>query len=192
MEPNRFDQLTKTLASSTSRRQALKALAVATTGGILGWRATGTAGAASNSACAHWCAAVFGAGTAAAGQCTSDAAHGKGLCYSCGPGSPGGGVAPAAICCPHTSSGYCASYTGAACCPAGQTCSNGTCVTPTTTTPAPAQFEPRCTCGNGTVFTGGATCTDEQTCLGNAAASVCPNLCTGFGGVKSTTCVSCG
>ena len=138
MESTRFDQLTKTLASSTTRRQALKAVAVAAVGGIVGVRSAGTAYAAGKSACANWCAAVFGNDTTATGRCTSDAAHGKGLCYACGPASPGGGVPPSAVCCARTSSGYCASYTGASCCTSGQVCQNGTCVTPvTTTTPPP-------------------------------------------------------
>src|SRR5689334_3389803 len=72
MDPSCFDDLTKTIATATSRRQALRRI-----GGILG----GTALAAlfpglafaSNSVCAKFCAAVFGANTPAAKQCTSDA-----------------------------------------------------------------------------------------------------------------------
>jgi hypothetical protein len=126
MESPRFDQLTKVLAGSTSRRRALKTIAVATGGGVLGLSATGTAHA-SSSACAVFCAAVFGTDIPAAAQCISDAAHQTGLCYSCGPASPGGGVTPCAICCTRTTSGFCASYSGAACCPSGQACQNGTC-----------------------------------------------------------------
>jgi hypothetical protein len=37
--------------------------------------------AGGNSDCAHWCAANF----AHPGQCTSQAAHGEGPCYDCGP-----------------------------------------------------------------------------------------------------------
>ena len=36
MEPTRFDDFTKVLASTTSRRQALKAIAATTMGGMLG------------------------------------------------------------------------------------------------------------------------------------------------------------
>jgi len=39
-------------------------------------------GPGGNSACAAFCAQVFG-DTKAAGQCTSQAAHGAGPCYSC-------------------------------------------------------------------------------------------------------------
>src|SRR5437588_3157317 len=87
MQPSRFDDLTKALATATSRRQAMRRI-----GGILG--GTALAGLfpglalASNSACAHFCNTVFGANTPAASQCTSDAAHGKGLCYTCGPAAP--------------------------------------------------------------------------------------------------------
>src|SRR5438105_1546419 len=43
MEPSRFDELTKTLATATSRRQALKTIAATTLGGILGLGGIGTA-----------------------------------------------------------------------------------------------------------------------------------------------------
>src|SRR5689334_15406294 len=43
MDPSRFDDLTKTLATSTSRRQALKTIAATTLGGILGLSGIGTA-----------------------------------------------------------------------------------------------------------------------------------------------------
>ncbi len=46
MNPNRFDDLTKALASSNSRRGALKTIAAATIGGILGLGGIGTAFAA--------------------------------------------------------------------------------------------------------------------------------------------------
>ncbi len=36
MDPSRFDELTKALATATSRRQTLKTIAAATLGGILG------------------------------------------------------------------------------------------------------------------------------------------------------------
>ena len=43
MEPTKFDELTKALATSTARRQALKAIAATTLGGILGLGGIGTA-----------------------------------------------------------------------------------------------------------------------------------------------------
>jgi hypothetical protein len=43
MEPSRFDELTKALATATSRRAALKTIAATTLGGILGLAGVGTA-----------------------------------------------------------------------------------------------------------------------------------------------------
>jgi hypothetical protein len=43
MEPSRFDELTKALATSTSRRQALKTIAATTLAGLLGLSGIGTA-----------------------------------------------------------------------------------------------------------------------------------------------------
>ncbi len=126
MESSTFDELTRVLASSTSRRQVLKTITAATLGGMLGLGGISVA-LANNSACAHFCASVFGADTPAAGQCTSDAAHHKGLCYSCGPASPAG---TQTICCSENSSGQCTSYSSATCCSGVQTCQNGGCCTP--------------------------------------------------------------
>ena len=46
MEPTRFDELTKVLATPTTRRQALRAIAATTMGGLLGLGGLGTAFAA--------------------------------------------------------------------------------------------------------------------------------------------------
>src|SRR5215472_10579735 len=43
MDPTKFDELTKALATSTSRRQALKTIAATTIGSILGLGGIGTA-----------------------------------------------------------------------------------------------------------------------------------------------------
>jgi hypothetical protein len=101
MDDNQFDGLIRAFGQGTSRRGALGLLAAAAG---LGLREVGakakhhkgkgqgkgkgaqSAAGGGNSTCAHFCATVFGADTPAAGQCTSDAAHGKGLCYECGPG----------------------------------------------------------------------------------------------------------
>jgi hypothetical protein len=64
MDSTRFDDLTKALATATSRRQALKALAAATVGGMLGLGGIGTT-FAKNMTCAQWCSAVFGENTPA-------------------------------------------------------------------------------------------------------------------------------
>ncbi|HJT57730.1 MAG TPA: hypothetical protein VJ761_14610 [Ktedonobacteraceae bacterium] len=123
METNMFDEVTKALATSTTRRQALRRI-----GGILG--GTALAGLfpglalANNSPAAHFCNAVFGADTLAAQQCTSDAAHHTGLYYN---SSCGGN--PQSVCCPTNPDGTCTSYSSATCCGSGQTCTNGTCAT---------------------------------------------------------------
>src|SRR6266550_7502591 len=71
MDPTKFDELTKALASSTSRRQALRRI-----GGILGGTALASllpgrvlASGGGNSTCVHFCNAVFGADTPLADEC---------------------------------------------------------------------------------------------------------------------------
>jgi len=163
MEPTKFDDLTKALATSTSRRQALRRI-----GGFLG--GTALAGLfpglalASNSACAHFCNAVFGAGTPAASQCTSDAAHHKGLCYTCGPSSPGG-TKP--ICCPGNGS-HCSSYSSATCCTSGQTCQSGQCVTPCTTNGGTCSGNGDCCSSN---CSNGFCCASGQVGLSNGSCA---------------------
>src|SRR4051812_18442945 len=100
MRDHPFDDLARTLAVSASRRQALRTIGGALVGALVAAPARQVL-AQGNSTCAQFCAAVFGAGTPAAGQCTSEAAHGQGLCYTCGP-ARAGGTKP--ICCPKTSS----------------------------------------------------------------------------------------
>lgn len=87
MDPTRFDTLTKSLGQARSRRTVFKTLGVAALGALgLGTARPTGAAPGGNSACAAFCAQVFG-DTRAAGQCTSAAAHGQGLCYQCGPAS---------------------------------------------------------------------------------------------------------
>ena len=123
MKPKTFDDLTRALAKPNSRRLTLRRLA-----GMLGLGTLGGAGLAEltpgvalagggNSDCAFFCNAVFAPGTAR-GQCKDDAAHGTGLCYTCGPKSPGGSQA---ICCPTDVNGFCTSYSTATCCSGGRT-----------------------------------------------------------------------
>ena len=154
MHPSNFDELTKALATSTSRRQALRTILGASIGGLLGiggistafgrqrhrTRITAPSGPKGNSNCAKWCAQVFGPNTSAAGQCTSQAAHGTGLCRMCGTADP------SSICCVRNTSGFCSGTSAARCpcdsaqcetcdtshgtcdgCPSGQHCCSGTC-----------------------------------------------------------------
>lgn len=136
MKRDTFDEITKILATSPSRRQALRRIAGLLFGGTMGGGILTTLSpgvalaSGGNSDCAHFCNAIFPPGPDR-GQCKSDAAHGIGLCYTCGPKSPGGSQP---ICCSTDSNGQCTSYSSATCCVSGQTCQSGICVSPTTTT----------------------------------------------------------
>src|SRR5215831_9354569 len=171
MNPTKFDGLTKELAKSTSRRNALKTIVTASIGGVVGLGAIRSVfgnkikcgGGPSNSDCAHWCAAVFGEDTPAAGQCTSDAAHNTGDCCRCG------AVDPSAICCVRDSNGFCVPGTivaGCFCSGPGQTCTqNGQCgcenpgVCGTYTN---CENNGNCFCGISSE--GGSACFDNRLC----------------------------
>ncbi len=156
MKENIFDEVTKALATATSRRQALKRI-----GGILGGTALaglfpGLALAQGNSDAAHFCASVFGAHTPAANQCTSDAAHGTGLYYN---SNCGGNTQ--SVCCPTNPDGTCTSYSSATCCGSGQTCQNGACVTPCLPSGSNCQNDPFGCCSGTCLFdtySGSFTC----------------------------------
>jgi hypothetical protein len=133
MEEQRFDDLTRKLATPISRRQAFKALVATALGGFLIRAGSDEALAGGgNSACAHWCHDHFSGSDA--GHCTSEAAHGQGLCHSaCGPGGSGGTLCggpsfSTSTCCTSPSGTCC----GGVCttCPTGGTCSGTTCVCP--------------------------------------------------------------
>ena len=110
MEPSRFDELTKALATSTSRRQALKALA-ATLGGLLGLGSVGTALANCK---------PNGIGCNTGTQCCSGKCQ-HGTCCS---SQEGATCSVDRDCC----SGTCCQ---GVCCTSGQVClSNGSCATP--------------------------------------------------------------
>jgi predicted outer membrane repeat protein len=136
MDDNRFDQVTRRLAS---RRTALGLLAgvaalgteAATAKRRRRKRATprakpGPKKCTPNKACAQWCAAVYGADTPGAGACTSQATRCQGLC-----GDPtstcAGRPDPTTVCCTRTAAGGCDPGKPVSCCPDGQTCRNGTC-----------------------------------------------------------------
>jgi hypothetical protein len=170
MKPGTFDTLTKALASTTSRRRAFRRIGSLLAGGTLGGvvLAEFSPGVAladgGNSDCADFCNAVFAPGSDR-GQCKSDAAHGTGLCYTCGPKSSGGSQA---ICCPSDSNGQCTSYSSATCCGSSGTCLNGSCC-PTSQA-----------CSNGTCCPSGKVCLSNGTC-----ATPCTNgggFCQGASG----------
>lgn len=131
MEEKRFDDLVRLVGGRTSRRQVLKAL-IASTIGAAFLRIDPGVALASNAACAQFCIAVFGGDTVAQSQCAAAGAHHQGLCYTCGPNSPGGGVAPSDICCDRNSSGFCSDYSSASCCGSDQICVGGTCMSAST------------------------------------------------------------
>jgi hypothetical protein len=122
MDPNRFDAITKTVSQTRSRRGMLKSLGAAALGaiGLTGVDRGVDAAPGGNSACAAFCAQVYG-DTRAAGQCTSQAAHGHGLCYQCGPKGDGSQKVCGQTCIPVTN---CCTESD---CPGG-TCQSGTCV----------------------------------------------------------------
>jgi hypothetical protein len=136
MKPGTFDDLTRRLANTTSRRGAFRRIAGMLAGGTVGGAALAglspgiVLANGGNSDCAHFCNAIFAPGSAR-GQCKDDAAHGTGLCYSCGPKASGGSQP---ICCSTDSNGFCTSYSSATCCSGGQSCQSGTCVTTCNTT----------------------------------------------------------
>src|SRR5437660_269622 len=132
MNPSNFDELTKALASSSSRRHALRVIVTTSIGGLLGLTSISTAFGRhrhrakinkpggpppGNSNCAKFCASVFGPNTPAANQCTSDAAHNKSgnLCQQCNNSSK-------KICCSTNGSGFCDGTPGVHCCGTSETC----------------------------------------------------------------------
>jgi hypothetical protein len=141
-----FDALARELARGLSRREALHRLAGGFAGALLatlGLERAGAAAPGGNSACAHWCHSLPpGPDT---DHCTSDAAHGQGLCYQCGPAAPAGHpdlcsiAGLGATCCPATApdccGGRCTNVLGDSsncgqcgmACAAGESCLNGQC-----------------------------------------------------------------
>ena len=200
IQPTKFDELTKVLANSTSRRHALRTIVTASVGSLVGLGGIRSVfGGGGNSACAHWCAQVFGPNTRAAGKCTSDAAHNKGPCKTCG------SFSPSDICCTKTTpSGPCTGGIVAGCTCSGScgTCnySNGTCPSSCSGS-TPNCCSNSCTntltdsnnCGAcGTVCGAGATC-QSGTCVQNCTSiggmcndigDCCPGLdCQGFNNI---------
>ncbi len=154
MEPSCFDDLTKALATATSRRQALKAIA-ATVGGLLGLGGVGTALAnckpngigcnigsqCCSGACCHGTCTNLGT-TSNCGSCGNTCGANQvcqnGTCVT--PCTTSGGTCGGDTeCC----SGTCCQGT---CCGSGQVClSNGSCATPCSDQAVPCSGS----CGQG-------------------------------------------
>ena len=191
MKPTKFDELTKSLATATSRRQALKAIAATTFGSILGLSGIGTAFGAPK---CH----SNGLGCDTNSQCCSGYCQNGEKC-TCPPAPactvppnntcpcPSGQTCLNGSCCPTDQ--VCGSSCG---CPSGQICSNGQCVTPTTTTTTtttpPPQARPTCGCveGLGPVL----SCIDAGECESTVTV-ICFSACANLGGVLGATCPPC-
>ncbi len=168
MGPSRFDELTKALARSTSRRQALRAIAAAV-GGLLGLGGVGTALANCK---------PNGIGCNISSQCCSGGCcHGTctdlGTTTNCG--ACGHQCAAGQGCCGGTCTDLNTTQNCGACghtCSAGQTCQNGQCVSPTTTT---------------------GTTTTTSTTTSTTTTTTTPPPCMNFGGpcgVNTDLCCS--
>ena len=157
MEPSRFDELTKALATATSRRHALKALA-ATVGGVLGFGSIGIAFANCK---------PNGIGCNIGYQCCSGACcHGTCTDLSSNPNNCGS--------CGHT-------------CGTGQLCQNGQCVNPCAANGGTCNGNSdccsghcennQCVCPSGCIVLANGTC--AQTCTGVPDSCTCNGTCGG-------------
>jgi hypothetical protein len=166
MDPSKFDDLTKAMATSTSRRKALKTIAATTLGGILGLGGIGTAFAKPT-------CKPNGHGCGNSKQCCS------GFCdpttTTCG--CPTGQTNCSGTCIDLSSDNHNCGSCGNVC-PAGQMCSSGQCVCPPGTTKL---CNGTCahTCGN---CPGGCGCVRDNDdvsfwCAGNGSGTPCSSDC---------------
>jgi hypothetical protein len=202
MDPSKFDELTKALATATSRRQALKTIAATTFGSILGLSGIGTAfgkpkchrnglGCDTNSQC---CSGYCKNGE----KCTCPPAPAcNGYCPC-----PSGQICLHGSCCANANvcgstcltapcdSSQCQKCdpTSGTCvgCPSGQTCLNGSCCANANvcgstclTAPCDASQCQKCDSTTGTCV---SSCTSGQTCLNGQCVNI---VCTQAGGCTS-------
>jgi hypothetical protein len=165
-----IDEVAREVASGVSRRQALLRIG----GGLLGLAATtlvhgealakkdkSNGNGNGNSACAHFCQ---GLSSKVRGKCTSDAAHGRGLCYQCGPAQPAGtnGILCGTTCYipPANATAICTSGTPSFTCNTNYSACNGGCVL-TSSFQTDAQNCGTCgnVCGTGTTCNAGVCTT---------------------------------
>jgi len=150
MDGSRFDELTRTLATPTSRRRTLRLLAGGALAAVTAALGVGEAGA-THTGCRH-----HGKSCARNKQCCSGRCAGSGVCKC-----PGGTTR-----CGTT-----------ACCAAGESCQNGTCV---------AACVGDCTgkdCGDNGCGVSCGECTAPATCGGGGTPGIC-----GGGGCTATSC----
>ena len=163
MEPSRFDDLTKALATSTSRRQALKTIAAATVGSILGLGRLSTAFGAPK--CHR-----NGLGCDTNSQCCSGYCQNGEKC-----------TCPPAPACTTPPNNTCP-------CPSGQTCCSGTCTDLSSDNNNCGSCGNKCdacsTCQSGTCV---SSCASGQVCLNGSCCAICGGAtCCG------PTCTCCG
>jgi len=161
----------------------------------------------SNSECAHWCSTVFGADTAGADNCTSNAAHQQGLCYTCGPAAASrGSLTLCGTTCVNTTSdlnncgqcgnvcqqpnndfccsGTCAKSNNNHCGSCGNVCSTDTaCCDSTSCSPTLSN----CQCTSQTAFVCSGKCVEPQTDSNNCGS--CGNVCQGGQICSSGQCI---
>jgi len=148
MESSRFDELTKSLATATSRRQALKTLAVTTFGGILALSGLGNAFAKTCPPGKKLCA----------GKCvdTKTDPHNCGVCGTVCKS----GLCVNGLCCPPG-----AIKCGNSCC--SFTCQNGKCVPPCTANGGKCSGNSDCCSGN----------CSNGVCCGSGKVGLCNGSC---------------
>ncbi len=156
MEPSQFDELTKALATPTSRRQALRTFVATTLGGILGLAGIGTAfakpkchraglGCDTNSNC---CSGLY----CANGKCTTCPAL-----PACNSGCP---------------------------CPSGQVCQSGQCVTPCVANGGQCTSGQDCCSGRCDSFSGTCvSCIPNEDFFCHADSDCCSGLCETYSGI---------
>lgn len=203
MDGNRFDDVTRTLARSGSRRQALKALAGSLVAAIAWPHRAEAARCPRGQRCRRICCS---AGTTCCGSYCADLQTNLGNCGACGNdcSQQGGGACCGGICCSRyasTDSGCCNGV-----CPMEVDCGFETtnfydpqgCTLGCTCTPPPGSD---CPTGCGTPTADGCVCDpNQQFCTGNVSGcrdlrvdayncGSCGNVC-GGGLIPTGTCVN--
>jgi hypothetical protein len=183
MDPQRFDDLARVLATRTTRRRVLRGI-TGTLAGLGLVSAVGqVASADSQNDCATFCRQLPPG--PARGACVSDAAHGLGQCYDCGPGAPAGSTA---VLCDdscvdtQTDAGNCGECGNA--CPAGVPCINGACGCPSWLTLCNGNCVSSY-CNFGEVFS-------SETCQCECAPGRVPLISNGRCSIACTTDADCG